>query len=188
MLIGNRCAHLLHSVAQLDCSQVVLSNKLFDVVRADGKIHQFPAQLFNNIVVRREDGNRFGIAGMNFRAFLKEYANNFERGSEADIVRIGFESEAKDRDGLALMKEADFLDRAQAVGIIGKNVKSTLVECLNRRNGCGSNLLLHDGGQAGIGQDRAATVTATKVLLERSQEQQVRFVTVDVWDVDAQKN
>src|SRR5277367_3302023 len=54
----------------------------------------------------------------------------------------------------------------------------------NCRRSRGSNLLLHDGGQAGIGQDRAATVAATKALLERAQEQPVRFVTVDAWDVD----
>jgi peptidoglycan/xylan/chitin deacetylase (PgdA/CDA1 family) len=57
----------------------------------------------------------------------------------------------------------------------------------NRRNGSGSNLLLHDGGQAGIGQDRAATVAATKALLERAEEQSVRFVTVDAWDVKTSK-
>jgi hypothetical protein len=43
---------------------------------------------------------------------------------------------AKDRDGLALMKEADFLRRVATLGIIGGNVKATLVECLTRRNGC----------------------------------------------------
>jgi len=58
----------------------------------------------------------------------------------------------------------------------------------NRRNGRGSNLLLHDGGQAGIGQDRAATVAATKALLERAEEQSVRFVTVDAWDLKTSKN
>jgi peptidoglycan/xylan/chitin deacetylase (PgdA/CDA1 family) len=57
----------------------------------------------------------------------------------------------------------------------------------NRRNGSGSNLLLHDGGQAGIGQDRAATVAATKALLERAEEQSVRFVTVDAWGVKTSK-
>lgn len=44
---------------------------------------------------------------------------------------------AKDRDGLALMKERDFLNRTAAIGVIGKNVKATLIECLDRRNGCG---------------------------------------------------
>ena len=52
----------------------------------------------------------------------------------------------------------------------------------NRRRGRGSNLLLHDGGQAGIGQDRSATVAATAALLAREQERQIRFVTVDAWN------
>jgi peptidoglycan-N-acetylglucosamine deacetylase len=52
----------------------------------------------------------------------------------------------------------------------------------NRDRGHGSNLLLHDGGHTGIGQDRTATVAATAALMERSQEHQIRFVTVDVWN------
>jgi peptidoglycan/xylan/chitin deacetylase (PgdA/CDA1 family) len=51
----------------------------------------------------------------------------------------------------------------------------------NRRRGMGSNLLLHDGGQAGIGQDRKATVAATEALLARALPQNVRFVTLDKW-------
>jgi peptidoglycan-N-acetylglucosamine deacetylase len=47
----------------------------------------------------------------------------------------------------------------------------------NRRRGMGSNLLLHDGGQAGIGQDRAHTVAATATLLDEWRRR-VRFVTV----------
>jgi peptidoglycan/xylan/chitin deacetylase (PgdA/CDA1 family) len=52
----------------------------------------------------------------------------------------------------------------------------------NRRRGHGSNLLLHDGGQASIGQDRTATVAATALLLDRAQQEQVRFVTPDAWN------
>ena len=52
----------------------------------------------------------------------------------------------------------------------------------NRRRGRGSNLLLHDGGQASIGQDRSATVAATAALLARAQSEQIRFVTVDAWN------
>jgi peptidoglycan-N-acetylglucosamine deacetylase len=52
----------------------------------------------------------------------------------------------------------------------------------NRDRGHGSNLLLHDGGHTGIGQDRTATVAATAALMARSQEHQMRFVTVDVWN------
>ena len=47
----------------------------------------------------------------------------------------------------------------------------------NRQRGVGSNLLLHDGGQAGIGQDRWHTVKATADLLE-GWKSRVRFVTV----------
>jgi peptidoglycan-N-acetylglucosamine deacetylase len=54
----------------------------------------------------------------------------------------------------------------------------------NRELGHGSNLLLHDGGQAGIGQDRRATVAATTTLLARAKEQQVAFVTVEAWNTD----
>jgi peptidoglycan-N-acetylglucosamine deacetylase len=50
----------------------------------------------------------------------------------------------------------------------------------NRRRGVGSNLLLHDGGQAGIGQDRSHTVAATAALLD-TWSTKVRFVTVSDW-------
>jgi peptidoglycan/xylan/chitin deacetylase (PgdA/CDA1 family) len=50
----------------------------------------------------------------------------------------------------------------------------------NQQHGCGSNLLLHDGGQAGIGQDRGHSVAATAQLLESTRES-VRYVTVDAW-------
>jgi peptidoglycan-N-acetylglucosamine deacetylase len=50
----------------------------------------------------------------------------------------------------------------------------------NRRRRRGSNLLLHDGGQAGIGQDRSHTVAATAALLDAWQGK-VRFVTVANW-------
>ena len=44
---------------------------------------------------------------------------------------------AKTTDDFGRMRESDFLDRIVALSIIGKNVKSELVTCLNRRNGCG---------------------------------------------------
>ena len=50
----------------------------------------------------------------------------------------------------------------------------------NRRRRVGSNLLLHDGGQAGIGQDRSHTVAATEALLEQWRGK-ARFVTVAGW-------
>jgi len=50
----------------------------------------------------------------------------------------------------------------------------------NQRHGGGSNVLLHDGGQAGIGQDRSHSVAATARLLE-STRGSIQYVTVDAW-------
>jgi hypothetical protein len=44
---------------------------------------------------------------------------------------------AKSIDDIGRMKERDFLDRVEAISIIGKNVKHELIDCLNLRNGCG---------------------------------------------------
>lgn len=52
----------------------------------------------------------------------------------------------------------------------------------NRSAGQGSNLLLHDGGPASIGEDRHATVAATGMLLARAQSESVKFVTVAEWN------
>jgi hypothetical protein len=40
-------------------------------------------------------------------------------------------------DDLTKMKEGDFLDRLVSISVIGKNVKTELKACLDRRNGCG---------------------------------------------------
>lgn len=45
--------------------------------------------------------------------------------------------DARTKDDLGRMKEADFLDRIVGLSIIGKNVKKELKDCLDRRNGCG---------------------------------------------------
>ena len=44
---------------------------------------------------------------------------------------------ARSVDDLSRMKESDFLDRLVAISMIGKNVKTELKNCLDRRNGCG---------------------------------------------------
>ena len=44
---------------------------------------------------------------------------------------------AKTKDDLSRMKEADFLDRIEALSIIGRDVKKELKHCLDRRNSCG---------------------------------------------------
>ena len=44
---------------------------------------------------------------------------------------------AKTTDDLGRMGEHDFLDRIAAISVIGKNVKTELVQCLDRSNSCG---------------------------------------------------
>ena len=52
----------------------------------------------------------------------------------------------------------------------------------NQHSRCASNIVLHDGGQAGLGQPRLPTVDATRLLLEKySPETGTKFVTVDSW-------
>lgn len=60
---------------------------------------------------------------------------------------VDFNSEAKRRDpkwknalttdDLGRLKERDFFDILHAISMIGGNVKKELVNCLDRRNGCG---------------------------------------------------
>jgi peptidoglycan-N-acetylglucosamine deacetylase len=49
----------------------------------------------------------------------------------------------------------------------------------NRRAGWGSNIVLHDGGPAGIGQDRSATVGAVRSFLPKLLAEGLSFVTLD---------
>jgi peptidoglycan/xylan/chitin deacetylase (PgdA/CDA1 family) len=46
----------------------------------------------------------------------------------------------------------------------------------NRRAGRGSNIVLHDGGHAGIGQDRSSTVEAVRAFLPNHLESGGRFI------------
>jgi peptidoglycan/xylan/chitin deacetylase (PgdA/CDA1 family) len=48
----------------------------------------------------------------------------------------------------------------------------------NRRAGWGSNLVLHDGGQAGIGQDRSATVSAVADFVPKRISEAISLVAV----------
>ncbi len=53
----------------------------------------------------------------------------------------------------------------------------------NQHRNRASNVVLHDGGQAGLGQRREATIAATHLLLQRyDRASGVRFVTVDSWE------
>jgi peptidoglycan-N-acetylglucosamine deacetylase len=52
---------------------------------------------------------------------------------------------------------------------------------MNQRRKKGSNILLHDGGQAHLGVDRGSTLAATSILLESWSEDEHQFVTIDKW-------
>ena len=53
----------------------------------------------------------------------------------------------------------------------------------NQHSNRGSNVVLHDGGQAGLGQRREATIAATDLLLQRyNRASGIRFVTIDSWE------
>ena len=51
----------------------------------------------------------------------------------------------------------------------------------NRRRGCGSNLLLHDGGHRGMGASRMDTVRAVDRLLTARAGTGTHWVAVDAW-------
>jgi peptidoglycan/xylan/chitin deacetylase (PgdA/CDA1 family) len=63
-------------------------------------------------------------------------------------------------------------------GILG-NLERGIAK--NRQRGCGSNLLLHDGGHRGMGAARMDTVRAVERLLDAHTGTETRFVTVDAW-------
>lgn len=56
--------------------------------------------------------------------------------AEAKRVNVKWKP-AKSQDDIGKMGESDFLDRIEALSIIGKNVKAQLKACLDLRNGCG---------------------------------------------------
>ena len=52
----------------------------------------------------------------------------------------------------------------------------------NQRQNRASNIVLHDGGQAGLGQPRLPTVEATDLILQKySRDPAIKFVTIDSW-------
>jgi peptidoglycan/xylan/chitin deacetylase (PgdA/CDA1 family) len=52
----------------------------------------------------------------------------------------------------------------------------------NQQQNRASNIVLHDGGQAGLGQPRLPTVDATRILLQKYRTQaEMKFVTIDSW-------
>jgi peptidoglycan/xylan/chitin deacetylase (PgdA/CDA1 family) len=69
----------------------------------------------------------------------------------------------------------------ESIGVEGilKNLDAGIAR--NRRRGCGSNLLLHDGGHRAMGSARMDTVRAVDRLLTAHGGTAMRFVTVDAW-------
>jgi len=52
----------------------------------------------------------------------------------------------------------------------------------NQQRSRASNIVLHDGGQHGLGQPRLPTVEATKILLDTFRDdKKTKFVTIDSW-------
>jgi peptidoglycan-N-acetylglucosamine deacetylase len=56
---------------------------------------------------------------------------------------------------------------------------------MNQRRKKGSNILLHDGGQAHLGVDRGPTLEATTRLLESWSQGEHQFVTIEKWVSEA---
>lgn len=50
-----------------------------------------------------------------------------------------------------------------------------------QRNRTGTNILLHDGHESGIGVDRRSTLRATEALLQRFAREGLATVTIDAW-------
>ena len=59
----------------------------------------------------------------------------------------------------------------------------------NQRHGVASNVLLHDGGDKGLGQDRSHTIAATRALIARwkryfsERDESCEFVTPEAWSL-----
>ena len=62
---------------------------------------------------------------------------------------------------------------------IAASVRKGLAQ--NLATGVSTNILLHDGGQDGLGQPRMPSVEATGMLLTRLKQENIRPVTVDAW-------
>lgn len=68
----------------------------------------------------------------------KEVHANHLKAFNAEAKRTNAKwKTAKTTDDIGRMNEAEFLERIAAISVIGKNVKTELKNCLDRRNGCG---------------------------------------------------
>ncbi len=71
----------------------------------------------------------------------------------------------------------DWVPRTSAE-IVARVARGT---ALNRQRSRGSNILLHDGGQLGMGQPRLPTVEATRLILQTEVAAGRRFITPETW-------
>ncbi len=69
--------------------------------------------------------------------------------------------------------------KAPSVRAIEQNVERGIVH--NQERGCGSNVLLHDGGHLQLGTDRRRTISAMATLLAMMPRAGMHPVTVDHW-------
>lgn len=68
----------------------------------------------------------------------KHVHQNHLAAFNAEALRVNTKwKSAVSQDDIGKMGESDFLDRIEALSIIGKNVKAQLKVCLDLRNGCG---------------------------------------------------
>lgn len=68
----------------------------------------------------------------------KHVHQNYLAAFNAEALRVKANwKPAASQDDIGKMSESDFLDRIEALSIIGKNVKAQLKVCLDLRNGCG---------------------------------------------------
>ncbi len=70
---------------------------------------------------------------------LKQHVFSLHRAAfDAEVRKVQPKwKSTKSLDDYSRLKESELLDRLAGISIIGKNTKSELLECLNRRNSCG---------------------------------------------------
>ncbi|MEP3422281.1 MAG: hypothetical protein ABJN35_11140 [Erythrobacter sp.] len=109
-----------------------LANIENDVTRSfvEEAIRCYEAKLYRSAIVM----SWIAAVDVLHREVVANHLNAFN--AEAQRVNSKWKK-AVDEDGLASMKEAEFLDRLVAIGVIGKNVKDELAGALKLRNGCG---------------------------------------------------
>ena len=116
----------------------IKSDQIRDFVEEAIKCHE--AELFRSAIV---------MSWLGAMGILHEHVHvNHLPAFNAEATRVYGKNwkKAVSTDDLGRMKESDFLDRIETLSLIGKNVKTDLKACLDRRNGCGHPNSLKIGG------------------------------------------